>query len=133
MYYFAYASNLNLKQMAEHCPTSKPVFIAVLPNYKLIFSGWSRQRKGGTASIKPFKGQKVSGAVYDISEAGLKQLDKYEGYPATYNHLKVTVWTDSGDPIEAITYILNDQSQETKPSLEYLQVIQQGYRDWQID
>ena len=133
MNYFAYASNLNQKQMMERCSGSKPRFTATLPNYKLVCTGWSRQQKGGTASIKPFRGERVPGAVYEISELNLKQLDRYEGYPTTYNRLNVTVWTDAGDPVEAITYIKKEQSQETKPSLEYLATIQQGYRDWQID
>jgi hypothetical protein len=116
MYYFAYASNLNRKQMTERCPGSKPAFSAVLPNYKLIFVGWSRQSKGGVASIKPVKREKVMGAVYDISETNLKQLDKYDG-----------------DPIEAITYIKTEQSQENKPSPEYLKSITQGYKEWDIE
>ena len=132
MYYFAYASNLNRKQMAERCPDSKPKFIATLPNYKLIFTGWSRQWHAGVASIKPIKGEKVIGAVYEISEKDLKALDKHEGYPTVYNRIKVTVWTETGEPVEAVTYIKIEQSKEAKPSAEYLAVIQQGYRDWQI-
>jgi len=133
MYYFAYGSNLSKKQMAERCPDSKPKFSAVLPNYKLIFTGWSRQWKGGVASAKPFRGEKVKGAVYEISENDLKKLDRLEDYPVTYNRLSVIVWTDEGDSAEAITYIKKEQSQETKPSLEYLAVIRQGYRDWDIE
>ena len=54
MYYFAYASNLNQKQMQERCPDSKPVFTATLPNYKLVFLGWSREWHGVTASTSVF-------------------------------------------------------------------------------
>jgi hypothetical protein len=57
MNYFAYSSNLNKKQMLERCPDSKPKFMATLHNYKLIFVGWSRQWRGGLASIKPFRGE----------------------------------------------------------------------------
>ncbi len=133
MYYFAYGTNVNKKQIAERCPGNKPKFTAVLPNYKLIFTGWSRQWKGGTASIKPFRGEKVKGAVYEISESDLKKLDKFQDYPTTYSRLNVIVWTDDGDSAEAVTYIKNEQSPETKPSLELLAVIRQGYRDWQIE
>ena len=118
--------------MAERAPDSKPKFIATLPNYKLIFTGWSRQQQGGVASIKPFRGEKVVGAVYEISDRDLRLLDKCEGYPAIYNHLNVTVWTETGDAVEAITYIKVEQSEETRPSREYLAAIQQGYRDWEI-
>jgi gamma-glutamylcyclotransferase len=133
MYYFAYGSNLNRKQMAERCPGSKPLFPAILHNFKLIFTGWSRKWNGGIASVKSAKGEKVLGGVYEISEANLRQLDKYEGYPADYNHLKITIWTDDGDPVEVITYIKKEQSQENKPSAEYLKTITQGYKDWDIE
>ena len=129
MYYFAYASNLNRKQMLERCPDSKPEFIATLPNYKLVFVGWSRQWRGGVASIRHFGGEKVIGAIYEVSEQCLRQLDKYE---SSYNRLKVTVFNEDGEAIQAITYIKAGQSEETQPSEEYLSIIQQGYRDWEI-
>ena len=132
MHYFAYASNLNRKQMLERCPDSKPKFIATLHNYKLVFVGWSRQWRGGTASIKPFRDEKVHGAIYEITEQCLRQLDKYEGYPDKYNRLNVTVFDEDSEPIEAITYIKAGQLEETQPSKEYLAVIQQGYRDWRL-
>ena len=42
MYYFAYGSNLSKKQMLARCPDSKAMFSATLPNYQLLFAGWSR-------------------------------------------------------------------------------------------
>jgi len=129
MYYFAYASNLNQKQMRERCPESKPLFKANLPNYKLVFSGWSRELKGGKATIRLNRGEKVLGAVYDVSEQELQKLDRYE---AGYGRLKVTVFDEDGEPHEVITYIKADKSEESKPSSEYLSVIQQGYKDWRI-
>jgi gamma-glutamylcyclotransferase len=133
MNYFAYGSNLSIKQMSARCPDSKQKVSAALPNYKLIFAGYSRSLNGGTASIKSFKGQRVNGAVYEITEKDLNKLDKYESYPSIYDRIKVTVWTDTGDPIEAVTYIKKEQSPETKPSREYLTLIMQGYRDWDIE
>ena len=132
MYYFAYASNLNLKQMQARCPLAKPKFVATLPNHKLIFSGWSRKWRGGVASIKICKGEKVTGAVYEISQRDLMALDKYEDYPGTYGRVNVIVFTGLDDAIEAITYIKTEQSEETQPSQEYLATIRQGLKDWEI-
>jgi gamma-glutamylcyclotransferase len=132
MYYFAYASNLNREQMRERCPDSKPMFIATLPNYKLVFAGWARQWRGGIASIKLFRGGRVVGAVYEVSERDLRRLDRYEGCPGNYSRLKVTVFDEDSRPVEVITYIKSGQLEETPPSKEYLAVIQQGYRDWGI-
>jgi len=131
MYYFAYASNLNRKQMAERAPDSKPKFVATLPNFKLTFTA-RPGKQGGVASITPYRGEKVLGAVYEISERDLKRLDGYEGYPTVYDRRKVTVWTETNEPVEAITYIKMDQTQGLKPAPDFLSIIQQGYRDWQI-
>jgi len=132
MNYFAYASNLNKKQMAVLCPDAKPKIVATLPNFKIMFTGYSRQRKGAAATISGSKGDKVIGAVYEVTEACLRKLDSNEGYPDNYKHLNVRVFTDSGEAIEAITFIKARQEEEGKPSADYLAVIQQGYRDWGI-
>ncbi len=133
MEYFAYGSNLNKQQMLQRCPGAKPKYQAILPNYRLIFTGWAREWKGGTASIKPVRGEKVIGAVYEISEADLRRLDRYENYPATYDRINVLVLKDDGSAVKAITYIKRRQSDETKPSAEYLVLIRQGYKDWSIE
>lgn len=129
MYYFAYASNLNQKQMRERCPDSKPLFTAVLPNYKLVFTGWSRQWRGGVASIISHRGDRVRGAIYEVTEACLQRLDRYE---AGYSRLKVTVFGENDEPVEAITYIKTGRLEDAAPSKEYLAVIQQGLRDWRL-
>ncbi|MCJ7769187.1 MAG: gamma-glutamylcyclotransferase [Dehalococcoidales bacterium] len=130
MFYFAYGINLNRKQMAECFPNYQPKFSAELLNYKLIFTGWSRQWHGGLTSIKSSRGDKVLGGIYEVTETDLAKLDRHEGCPDNYNRLKINVYRDSGEQIEAITYIKSRQAEETKPSAEYLKVIQQGYRDW---
>jgi gamma-glutamylcyclotransferase (GGCT)/AIG2-like uncharacterized protein YtfP len=130
MYYFAYGSNLNRKQMLERCPESKPKFTATLHHYQLVFLGWSRQWRGGVASIRPIRGGKVLGAIYKVSEDDLKRLDRYEG--SDYRRLNVIVNDEDSEPVEAITYIQSGQAEETKPSPEYLSIIQQGYKDWRL-
>ena len=118
--------------MQERLPESKPKFTAILPNYKLVFVGWSRQWRGGVASIKPFRGEKVRGAIYETSDRDAKRLDKYEDCPGNYNRLNVTVFDEDNQPIPAVTYAKSGQVEETKPSPEYLAVVQQGYRDWRL-
>lgn len=132
MYYFAYGSNLNRRQMKQCCPDSKPLFVATLPNYQLIFVGWSRELRGGVATLKSFRGGKVLGAIYDVSEADLRRLDRYEGYPREYTRINITVFDEDNQPVEAFAYIKTGQLTESKPSQEYLAVIQQGYRDWRL-
>ena len=128
MYYFAYGSNLNKRQMKERCPEAKPLFTATLHHYKLVFLGWSRKWRGGVASIMPFRGEKVVGGIYEVSEACLKRLDNFEG--PSYRRQNIKVNTELGDLVETVTYVKIRELEEGKPSPEYLSLIQQGYRDW---
>ena len=130
MYYFAYASNLSRQQMQKRCPASLPKFSATLHHYQITFSGWSRQWRGATASIRPIRDGKVPGAIYEVTEACLRQLDKYEG--SDYRRLNVIVNNEDSEPVEAVTYIRSAQAETAKPSKEYLAVIQQGYKDWRL-
>ena len=130
MYYFAYGLNLNRQQMPQYCPNNHPRFSAELPNYKLIFSGWSRQWRGGSADIKHSRGDKVLGGLYEVAETDLARLDRAEGCPDSYKRINVIVFRDTGEAVEAFTYIKSRQADEAKPSIEYLKIIQQGYRDW---
>jgi len=132
MYYFAYATDLNRRQLAKTCPDSRPLFKAVLPNYKLIFTGWSRKTRGGTASVKPYQGEKVPGAVYDLSTLDLQKLDREMASPAERVRVTALVIGEDGDSVKATFYVNRQQSQETEPSRDYLAEIQQGYRDWEI-
>ena len=129
MYYFAYGSSLNKKQMKERCPDSQPLFTAVLPNFKLVFTGWSRKWRGGVATIKSSRGDKVHGAIYEVSDACLRQLDRHE---ADYQRLNINVFDEDNEAHQAVTYIKQGQLEETKPSLEYGAVIKRGYQDWNI-
>ena len=132
MYYFAYASNLNKKQMRERVPESKPMFVATLPNYKLVFTGWSRRWRGGYATIMLSRDDKVLGAIYEVSEKDLRRLDSYEDCPRSYNRINVTVFDEDGNAVRTVTYIRAGRLEETQPSKEYLAAIQQGYRDWEL-
>jgi hypothetical protein len=57
-------------------------------------------------------------------------MDKYEG--SEYQRFQVTVNNEDNEPIEAVTYINNIQTGESKPSADYLATIKQGYKDWRL-
>lgn len=133
MDYFAYGVNLNREQMRKCCPGAKPKFTAVLPNYKLIFSGWSRTWHGGTVSIKPYRGERVAGAVYDITEKDIQKLDRYEGCPSISERISVLLIKEDGEAVKAFTYAKRNQSDESKPAPEYMAIIRKGYRDWELE
>ena len=130
MYYFAYALTLNRKQMAGLCPDSQPKFTATMHHYQLIFTDWTRLWRGAIATIKPLRGGRVLGAIYEVSEDCLKKLDKHEG--SDFHRLNITVNNEDSEPVEAVTYIRNRPGGQSKPSPEYLTIMQQGYKDWRL-
>jgi gamma-glutamylcyclotransferase len=129
MRYFAYGSNLSKQQMKHRCPDSKPLFTATLPNYRRVITGWDRQWRGGVATIMRANGEKVRGGVYEISDADLRKLDKYE---STYSRQTVTVYDEDSTPHEVLTYVKNGQLEPSRPSQAYADVVRQGHKDWGI-
>ena len=49
--YFAYASNMDPQTFRRRCPGARPLGRARLPGYRLAFSRYSRQRRGGSADV----------------------------------------------------------------------------------
>lgn len=130
LYYFAYGLNLDRGYMHACCPGVKAVFAATLPNYQLFFNGWSREWSGGIASIKRASREKVLGGVYQLAVEDAAKLDRQQGYPASSDKIKVLVFKDTGEAVEAITYITRNPGKDSRPSLQYLKVLQKGYIEW---
>jgi len=126
--YFAYASNLNRKQMLERIPNAIVRFTAVIPNHKIVFAGWSRQWRGATATIQQSRGDKVNGGIYEISEQDLRRLAQYEG--PDYSSMGINAFRDTGEMLETVTFVHKQRKDEGKPSADYLLCIKQGYLDW---
>ena len=76
MKYFAYGSNLNIKQMQWRCPNAVPLGAYTLQGYQLVFRFY--------ADIIPVSDKSVKGGLWEISEKDEKLLDRYEGYPTLY-------------------------------------------------
>ena len=71
--YFAYGSNMWLKQMQARCPDHRLVGSGALKGYLWIIS--SR----GYANIVKSSPDMVLGVVYEISDSDERNLDRYEG------------------------------------------------------
>ncbi|CQD02724.1 phage-related replication protein [Mycobacterium europaeum] len=96
--YFAYGSNLCVKQMALRCPDAADPRPAVLSDHDWLIN----QR--GVATVEPCAGNQVYGVVWQISDGDLATLDSAEGVPVRYRRDRLTVHTDGG-PAPAWVYI----------------------------
>jgi len=66
MYYFAYGSNMNHKQMKLRCPGSKFKKKVYLAGYKFVYDGYSNTWNGPVGNIIKSKNSKVWGGLFKI-------------------------------------------------------------------
>jgi hypothetical protein len=88
-YYFAYGSNMSLKQMAERCPSSLFMGKGKICGYR-----WQINERGVANIVGPAT-DFVEGLVYQIDAEEKRQLDRSEGVArGFYNdeHLLVEFW-----------------------------------------
>ena len=122
--YMAYGSNMNIRQMAQRCPTAAVVGTAVLTGYRLLFRG---PDGGAVATVEPFKRGRVPVLLWRVTPADEAALDRYEGWPHLYRKETVTA-EFNGKPVKAMVYIMNEGRPLGCPSRYYFEVIKEGYR-----
>ena len=71
--YFAYGSNLCIRQMDNRCPSNSKIGIGKLQGYRWIIT----QR--GYANVVKSSNDDVWGVIYEISILDEEKLDVYEG------------------------------------------------------
>ncbi len=134
-YYIAYGSNLNLIQMKMRCPEAKIIGTSMIENYQLLFKG---SKTGSYLTIEPQEGSSVPVAVWSVTEADEKALDRYEGFPNFYYKKEIML------PIKGIqsgktrnrkvfVYIMHENRTLGIPSKYYLETCLQGYRSFGFD
>jgi gamma-glutamylcyclotransferase (GGCT)/AIG2-like uncharacterized protein YtfP len=131
MYYFAYGSNLNKKQMKERCPNSKMVGSVILQGYKLLFRNYENSLPG-YLTIQQNNDSEVPIGVYEISENDEKLLDKYEGVKKQFYRKEIITLKFIHKSIRGLIYIMNNV-QKHKPTDEYYNKVKTGYEEWKFD
>jgi gamma-glutamylcyclotransferase len=118
-FYFAYGANLSREGMAYRCPDATPYQKFTLRGWRLDFAHH--------ATIVPHPGRSVEGALWKITEDCERSLDQFEGYPSYYSKRIL-----AQDGREFMVYIMNPPLAGS-PGVGYLDIIEQGYRDWNLD
>ncbi len=91
--YFAYGSNLWLKQMATRCPKSYYIGWAVLPDYL-----WQINQRG-FANVTRCSGYSVHGLVYELGPGDEDRLDQSEGVSTgAYSKARLSVVLHAAKP-----------------------------------
>lgn len=130
MYYLAYGSNLNVKQMAYRCPDAKIVGTAEIKDYRLKFKG---SYSGSYLTIEKAKDFTVPVAVWQVSDHDIKSLDRYEGYPNFYYKRTMVLPCSDGKRHRCFVYIMHEERRLGIPSEYYVQTCEQGYDNFGFD
>jgi hypothetical protein len=135
MFYFAYGSNMEEKQMARRCRSTRFVGIATLPDRGLAFTRKSVNRGCGVADAVKSPGHKMWGIIYELSDADVASLDTSEGYRPgrtwnSYWRRPCTVFLGGDDsrPFSAETYFAEAQPTPPRPNEAYKLLIVGGAR-----
>lgn len=112
--------------MNSRCPSSQFLFRAYLENYRFVYDGYSRKRKGSVGNIVYDFGKRVWGAVYKLNQRDMKQLDIYEGVKSGHYVRKIlSAINDNGHIIDVNVYI-RKQEISALPSAEYRETVVKG-------
>ena len=125
--HFGYGSNLNEEFMKKYCPGLEFYTTAKLYNYKIYFPYYSANYKGGLSGILQEPGEIVYGAVYQIPENEILDLDTLEGVPDN-EYKRETFWVEAfnGEKIRADIYRVVEPKGPFTPSIKYLDILIDG-------
>lgn len=127
MLYFAYGSNLNLRQMERRCPDAVPLYGLILGDTRLVFRM--------VADVLDEPGAKCPGGIWRITPECEDALDHYEGYDPRYPErgmYRKRIIEVTGLPngeSEVMFYQMNSTG-ICPPSQGYFEGIRQGYKDF---
>lgn len=120
--YFAYGSNLCVRQMNERCQDNVKVGMGILCGYKWIIT------KRGYANVVKSLDDDVWGIIYKISSKDEKELDMYEGVKKkcyTKENLEISI---DGKIHNCLIYVDPIMS-EGIPTTTYIDTINEGLSD----
>src|SRR5690349_8104112 len=89
-HYFAYGSNLSVRQMAQRCPDATDPQPATLADHDWLIN------ERGVATVEPQPGGVVHGVLWRVSDHDLATLDSAEGVPVRYRRDALPVHTAHG-------------------------------------
>ena len=123
-YYLAYGINTNLRSMSSRCPDAELLGKVKILGHRLCFKNH--------CDVVADKNNSVECVLWSITQECENRLDMLEGYPDYYT--KKTLTIDFQDKqIQALIYHMRDQSQESLPSQNYLDLVVQGYVENNLD
>jgi len=125
MLYFAFGANMDPAALARRGVQFDEVCTGKIRHMRLVFHKPGRDGTG-KADLQDHRPGTVEGAIYDVPEESLANLDVYEGVDkGHYRRHLVTVQTSRGE-LECVAYRAAKFGTGLKPSAEYLATLIRG-------
>lgn len=133
MKFFLYGDHLNPTQLKRRAPEHQFLMLATIPEHTIKFCRWSSQWRCGLASVTPSPGEKVWGAVFEMTDEDLKLMDLFEEDvpPSAFRQVQVTVITEAGEKMLVTTYAATPIG-KFKPKAHYLDWVMKGLKHWKL-
>jgi len=128
IWYFAYGSNMNPARLADQRLKERAVQMGPriggrLDGWRLTFNKIARSPEGaGAGNIVEAPGEAVHGTLNRMPKEGLLVLDIWEGVAGGHYEQRTipVVRADTGETVEAVTYIALKIGDGLRPTREYL-------------
>ena len=116
MLYFAYGANLNTENMEIRCPNATLIGTGMLDNFAFLCT------TKGVASIEPFHGSVVYGAIWELTQEDEAFLDLFEGVKGGWYTKEYLMVSQEFTRRECLVYIASNNT-KGKGVRDYLETI----------
>ena len=129
VYYFAYGSNMDIKEFEANYKTAKAVALAYLDDWQLAFDKVAvRDDESAVADITKGYGTKVFGILYELDSSEYQKLDEQEG---GYVKLSEMVYDGNDKKHKIFTYTVatKEPLDWPVPKIDYISKMIRGLKD----
>ena len=134
MIHFGYGSNLQMEYLLKMLPSAKFMMKAYIPNYEIRFNFWSKIQEAGISNIIHAPGQMVHGAIFEVDEAEMLELDVKEGYYiGDYERKTFIALGEDKKWYDTELYQVIDPQGPFKPSKSYVEGMLVGAKELSLD
>ena len=128
MKYIAYGSNMVKEQMDYRCPDAKLIGTGYIEHARLEFYLHATVKRSQIKDCRSSAPSRVPVAVWEISDADERRLDRYEGFPDYYIKEEWPVTLSDGSEIKGMIYLMK-RIRTSPPTMDYFQGIYTAYVD----
>jgi hypothetical protein len=126
--YFAYGSNMDARHMTDRVPEARTYGPGRLDGFRLAFSVYSTEWKGGAANLELDPEAHVWGLLWDVPEGEASGLDAFQGHPTFFRREDVIVNGPEGPVIAWTHRVAHQGGSFVRPTDAYLQTARAAIR-----